>query len=165
MAVMRAALLLITLATTPGDDIPVAYDGPWRDACGDPAVWSDALEVGPVGTVRRVASGDRLELLTDSGSRVTFTLAGVKPARAAKAELASLALGKTAETLRRGDPDREVLTGPVHVDGKDVALQLLLSGAASFKDSKWLTSFNRCVYEKAEAAARQAHVGIWRTAH
>ncbi len=162
---MRVALLLIALATTTDGEASLAYDGAWRASCGDPARWSDIQIAGPIGTVRRIVSGDQLELETDSGSTVVFSLAGIRPASTARRELTVLAVERTAETFGRGDRDREVSTGTVHVAGKNIAVQLLLSGAASFRSSKSLTSFDRCLYERAEAAAREAHVGIWRSKH
>jgi endonuclease YncB( thermonuclease family) len=152
--VVASLVVLVALAAAG----PPAYDGEWRQACGDPRFTDTVYVEGPSGRVTRVLGERKIEIAREGREPVTFEIAGLKNTEDLQRELELNLAGATVTTLVRRADDR---AGSVQREGRDVALQLLLSGDAEFKTSSQLIYHDVCLYERAEKVAREARLGIW----
>ena len=122
------------------------------------------------GTVERVKDGDTVRLRLLDGGKADLRLAGIDApekaqpfGRAAGRRLAALCLGKTAEADWR-DTDRfERPVGRLFCDGRDVGRVLIAEGLAWHfrRYARTQPLDERTGDSAAEAAAREAMVGLW----
>jgi endonuclease YncB( thermonuclease family) len=135
------------------------YDGAWRNACGNPVAVSQAYSLGPSGKVTGVLNSRTVTIATVDHGVVLFELAGLTAPESVKAALAALLTGRTVETLLETEQSRSRLVGRIENEGRDVGVQLLLSGRATFRASKDLGSYSNCLYERANRAAAATRIG------
>ena len=149
--------------------------------------WSDYKIAGPKGKI--VAFIDPITVqIKCSGSRtIFFRLAGLalpsdeNEGNNFKLRLSEMLTGMTADTFiyhwntLDGEelswnfekwPEKAKVSGTIF-DHKhrDIALNMILEGRARFQWSEFTSPSDHCLYEKAELAARAAHLGIWNTSN
>jgi endonuclease YncB( thermonuclease family) len=156
--------------------VEVVRDGP----CGDPLVVSD-IYISPSefdgARVVGVADTRSLVVRLPNGHSLKVRITGVQASVPDTSEAAAVVQFLRDEAVDRrvsillgdlsdlpGIEKRSEIEAVVSIEPKgDVAKVLLRRGLVSFAPSEHLSWYERCEYEVAEAEAKRAGLGIWRT--
>jgi endonuclease YncB( thermonuclease family) len=141
-----------------------------NDPCGNPLKQNSGWE-GEQATVSKIIDGRTLLIAREHHTKPTpFQLVGVElensdpSAGRAKKLLNKLLLGKRVQVLftsTEETPAETLLVGEVWLAREgDVGLFLLKQGLAKYADPH-PSSYDSCLYKRAEATARSQKVGLW----
>ena len=145
------------------DSKPLRFE--YEKECGDPTVESMSW-MSIHGKVVEVLNGEAIIVLMANNERKRISLAGVNSGStmAARALLINLILNREVSVLvNPSNIDAKEVTGVVHLQSRDINLELIKEGAARYQAPRpySMSSYTACVYRIAEKQTREYGTGTW----
>ena len=122
--------------------------------------------IGIDGVVTDVMSPRQIRVQPTNGGSIVVSIANVGERATAEAteRLAQLTHNRPVSVaINPSSRDAAEVAGEVHVNGVDVARQMLREGVVSFAPAEpyTLSRYSECLHRIAEREAQSQHVGLW----